>query len=202
MNTDLTSISPTHRRDSGTPAGWWAVYTRHHHEQAVADVLTAKGVEVLLPTFETARQWKDRKKIIRMPLFPCYLFVRESLGGRLPVLTTPGVHMILSHGERCAIVPDGEIQDIMRAARHPAMIEPHPFLNAGERVRVIRGAMTGVEGVLVRKKSGWRLVISIRLLTQSAAVEVSSLDVEPVRVQPLTTPAVTLPFHTSVSAAL
>jgi len=158
---------------------WWAVYTRHQHEKVIADMLTTKGFEVFLPLYESTRRWKDRKMVLSLPLFPCYLFVRGGLDRRLQVVTTPGIHMILYRGEQVAIIPDGEMDAIQRAMNGPCNIEPHPFLKCGTRVRVIRGALEGVEGILIRKKNLFRLILSVDMLEQSVAVEVHASDVEP-----------------------
>jgi transcription antitermination factor NusG len=159
---------------------WWALYTRHQHERAVADMLSAKGFEVFLPLYESIRRWKDRQKLLSLPLFPCYVFVRGGLNRRLQVITTPGVHMILTHGEHVALIPENEIQTIRRTLEGPYRIEPHPFLRCGERVRVIHGSLQGVEGILVRKKNQFRLVLSVEMLAKSVAVEIDASDVEPV----------------------
>ncbi|MGD0800078.1 MAG: UpxY family transcription antiterminator [Terracidiphilus sp.] len=158
---------------------WWALYTRHQHEKSVADMLSAKGFEVFLPLYESTRRWKDRNKILSLPLFPCYVFVKGGLDRRLQVVSTPGVHMILYYGERVAIIPEDEIQAIRKTVDGPMRVEPHPFLKCGERVRVTRGAMEGVEGILVRKKNHYRLVLSVAMLAQSVAVEIDASDVEP-----------------------
>lgn len=162
--------------------GWWALYTRHQHEKAVAEMLRAKGLDVFLPLYESVHRWKDRNKTLVLPLFPCYLFVRERVNGRLLTLSTPGIHMLLTLGERVAVIPDEEIAAIQHALRDPARIEPHPFLRCGERVRVIRGSLLGLEGLLVRKKNLCRLILSVQMLAQAAAVEVNASDVEPVAV--------------------
>ena len=171
----------TAREDSD----WWALYTRHQHERAVADVLSAKGFDVFLPLYDSVRRWKDRKKTISLPLFPCYVFVRGGINRRLHVVTTPGVHMILFHGERVATIPEIEIQAIRKTIEGDFLVEPHPFLKCGERVRVIRGSLEGVEGILVRKKSQFRLVLSVEMLAQSVAVEIDASEVEPLAVRAL-----------------
>jgi transcription antitermination factor NusG len=161
-------------------SGWWALYTRHRHEKAVAEMLAAKGFVVFLPLYESVRRWSDRNMLITLPLFPCYVFVRGGLHRRLDVVTTPGVHTILFWGERIAIIPDSEIQALRKAVDGPSRIEPHPFLKCGDRVRVTRGSLEGVEGILVRKKNVYRLVLSVDMMAQSAAVEIDASDVEPV----------------------
>jgi transcription antitermination factor NusG len=171
QNIDITALGDS---------DWWALYTRHQHERTVADMLAAKGFEVFLPQYESMRRWKDRSKLLSLPLFPCYVFVRGGLHRRLQVVTTPGVHMILYYGESVAIIPEDEIQAIRRTVEGPFRVEPHPFLKCGDRVRVTRGTLEGVEGILIRKKNLYRLVLSVDMLAQSVAVEIDGSDVEPV----------------------
>jgi len=160
-------------------SAWWALYTRHQHERVVADMLLAKGFEVFLPVYESTRRWKDRTKTLSLPLFPCYLFLRGGSQRKLQIVTTPGVHMILYRGDRVATIPEPEIEAIQRAVDGSCRVEPHPFLKCGMRVRVVRGALEGVEGILVRKKNLCRLILSVDMLAQSVAVEVHASDVEP-----------------------
>ena len=162
-----------------TEPGWWALYVRHQHEKAVADVLVAKGLEVFLPLYESLRRWKDREKLLSLPLFPGYVFVRGGPERRLQVVTTPGVHMILSRGDQCATIPETDIRAIRLALAKPEEVEPHPHLECGQRVRVKEGPLAGVEGILVRKKSLYRLVLSVDMLGQSAAVNIDAAAVEP-----------------------
>ena len=162
---------------SDTP--WWAIYTRHQHEKVVAEMLTSKDFEVFLPVYESTRRWKDRSKVLSLPLFPCYLFVHGGLDRKLLVVTTPGIHMILHRGDRVATIPQQEIEAIQRAVEGSYRVEPHPFLRCGMRVRVMRGALRDVEGILVRKKNLCRLILSVDMLAQSVAVEVHAADVEP-----------------------
>lgn len=161
------------------PAPWLAVYTRHQHEKAVAGMLSAKGFEVFLPLYESRRHWTDREQTIEMPLFPCYVFLRGEDGRRLQIVTTPGVHMILRNGGQLATVREDEIAAIRRAVEGPLQVEPHPYLHCGERVRVRRGTLAGIEGILVRRKNQLRLVLSVDVLTQSVGVELDAADVEP-----------------------
>jgi len=163
---------------SSVASTWWAVYTRHQHEKVVAEMLTTKGFEVFLPLYESIRRWKDRSKILSLPLFPCYVFVRGGLDRRLQVVTTPGIHNILYTGDQIALIPEGEVNAIRVAVSSPVRIEPHPFLRCGEKVRVTRGSLEGVVGILLRKKSLYRLVLSVEMLAQSVAVEIDAADVE------------------------
>jgi transcription antitermination factor NusG len=181
-----------------TAMPWWAIYTRHQHEKTVAEILKMKGVEVFLPLYPSMRRWKDRRQLLYLPLFPGYVFVRERLAQKLHVLTTPGVHMILSQGDRAALIPEDEIEAIRRTVSGERPVEPHPFLKCGERVRVTRGSLSGIEGILVRKKNVFRLVLTVQMLAQSVAVEIDASDVEPLGTR-VSTP---LPSNELVGAQL
>ena len=141
-------------------------------------MLSAKGLEVFLPLYNCARRWRDRTVHLSLPLFPCYLFLRGIRERRLEVVTTPGIVSVLSVNGEPAEVPESEIESVRRAIEWGNRVEPHPFLRCGDRVRVISGPLEGLEGILVRKKNLYRLVLSVEILERSAAVEVDVSAVE------------------------
>ncbi|MFP5236359.1 MAG: UpxY family transcription antiterminator [Acidobacteriota bacterium] len=157
--------------------GWWAVYTKHQHEKRIADVLMHHGAEVFLASYQETRLWNKRKVTLSLPLFPSYLFVREDSRLRLAVVSTPGVYMIVCQGGKLAVIPAAEINNLRRAMQCPRGIQPHSFLKAGQKVRIVRGVMEGVEGILLRHKGLCHVVLSINMLAQSAVVEVAERDV-------------------------
>lgn len=160
---------------------WYTVYTRHQHEKAVAENLLGRGLEVFLPVYEVLRQWNDRRKRLSLPLFPCYVFFRGNFERRARVLSTPGVHSIVTIGGQPAPIQETEIEAIRRAVTSGLRAEPFPFLQCGDRVRVKAGPLEGIEGILIRKKNTSRLILSAELLQKSMAVDVDAFSVEPVR---------------------
>jgi transcription antitermination factor NusG len=161
-----------------TPSAWYALYTRHQHEKTVAHVLTNKGFETLLPLYAVARRWKDRTKLLSAPLFPCYVFLNGGLERRLDIMTTPGIHALVSNAGQPAAIPAVEIDAIRRAVESGSRVEPHPLLKCGDWVRVKCGPLAGIEGILVRKKNLYRLVLSVEMLGKAAAVEIDAFLVE------------------------
>jgi len=165
--------------DGSAGTRWWhALYTRHQHEKVVAQALTGKGFEIFLPQYRTIRKWKDRQKEISLPLFPNYVFILGGLDRMLNIVTTPGVHSLVSWGGRPAEIPWKEIEAVRRLVDSSLPVEPHPFLKCGDFVRIKSGALEGIEGILVRKTRGVRLVLSVEMLSRSAAVEVDVNVVE------------------------
>ena len=157
---------------------WYALYTRHQHEKSVARILGCQGFEIFLPTHQIAHQWKDRIKPLSLPLFPCYVFIKGNLERRVDIVKTPGLYAIVSSGGQPAAIPPVEIESLRRVVESGAAAEPHPFLKCGDFVRIKRGPLAGIQGILVRKKNIYRLILSVDMLAKSVAVEVDALLVE------------------------
>jgi len=160
---------------------WYAIHTRSRHEFKVVDRLMQNGVEVFLPTVERISVWKDRKKKIAFPLFPGYLFVRiiptyETL---ITVLQTIGVVCFLGIKPlEPEAVGDNEINSLKLIVDNKYEVDPYPFLKKGQRVRVKRGALMGVEGFLVEKSGKHSLVLSVDVLKEGIALKIDASDVE------------------------
>ena len=165
---------------------WYAVHTRSNFEKRIASELLAKKIENYLPLIREVHQWKDRKKLVELPVFPGYVFVRfaDSSKKRLEILKTAGTVRILGQGERIEAVPDPEIESIQHLLKSNVPCFAHPFLREGAWVRVKRGPLKDLEGLLVRMKSNTRLVLSVTLLSQSVATEIDVSDVEVLRRAP------------------
>jgi transcription antitermination factor NusG len=113
-----------------------------------------------------------------LPLFPCYVFINADLERRLAIMMTPGVHSLVSNAGEPAAIPSEEIDAVRRAVESGARVEPHPLLKCDDWVRVKCGPLAGIEGVLVRKKNLYRLVLSVEMLGKAVAVEVDAFLIE------------------------
>jgi transcription antitermination factor NusG len=160
---------------------WYAVYTRANHERRVAGQLRERGVENFLPQYESVRKWKDRNVRLQMPLFPGYVFVHLALQNRLLVLEVPGVAWLVSFAGRPVAVPEEEFAKIRGFLNQGLCAKPHPYLKAGRRVRVRSGPLEGMEGIVVRRKNGSRLVISLELIQRAKAVDIAESSLEEAR---------------------
>jgi transcription antitermination factor NusG len=158
---------------------WYVASTAPHHEKWVARQLEGFQVQHFLPLYRSLRRWKDRRKELELPLFPGYLFVRIPLSERLRVLRTPGVVQIVGFQGRPQAVPDSEVETLRQSVLHGTSLQPHPYLKVGRRVRVQSGPLTGMEGILVRQKDAFRVVLSVEMITRSFAVEVDAADIHP-----------------------
>ena len=156
---------------------WFAVFTLPQNEKLAMKQLALREVEAFLPTYETVKVWKNRQRVRTvLPLFPTYLFVN------IDRRQTPGfssyrvLHIVGNYREEVPIA-DAEIE-LLRSGVRDRSMEPFRDLVVGEKVRIKRGSMEGVEGVLVRKGNGLRFVLSLKLINQCAAIEVGAEDLE------------------------
>jgi transcription antitermination factor NusG len=160
---------------------WYAVQTCANHEKRVLQQFDHRTVDAYLPLYESVRRWKDRRMRLELPLFPGYVFVHLALRDRLRVLQTPSVVRLVGFGGQPAALPDQEIEALRQGLTRKMHIEPHPYLKAGQRVRVKTGPLQGLQGILVRRKNVSRFVISLDLIMRSVAAEIDVADLEPVR---------------------
>jgi transcription antitermination factor NusG len=163
-------------------ARWFAVSARARHERLATAMLDALGVTNFLPLATQLRQWSDRKQLVMLPLFPGYLFVRINLltDSTLPILKVPGIVGLVKNNTGPLPIPDQQISDVRRVLAQQVQCSPHPFTpKEGDRVRIVRGALGGLEGTLVRTNSETWFVLSIDMIQRSIAVRVSRRDVEP-----------------------
>jgi transcription antitermination factor NusG len=163
------------------PLPWFALQVRTRQEIGIADCLASKGYERLLPLYTSRRRWSDRIKELEVPLFPGYVFCRFDPQNRLAVLKTPGVVRVVGNGRSPVRVCDHEINSLRALIASGLPKCPCPFLQAGDRVRIEVGPLRGSEGLLVRFKGNYRLVLSVTLLQRAVAVEIDSSFVLPLR---------------------
>lgn len=161
---------------------WFAIHTRARHEKQVSRQLTEKQFHAFLPLRRELHRWKDRQKEVELPLFSGYVFVQlaSQPHRRLSVLKTPGVVRIVGFGQQDIPVPDEQIETLRRLLESNALIGRHRYLRVGQRVRIISGALAGVEGILKRIRNSDKLVISIDGIQQAVAVELSGYSVMPI----------------------
>jgi transcription antitermination factor NusG len=159
---------------------WHALRIRSRWEKIAAEVVHGKGYEAFVPLYRKRSHWSDRVKELDLPLFPGYVFCRGDFSRQPALVTTPGVIGLLKFGGIPAIVSDREIEAMQSVIRSGFYAEPCPYLRDGQRVRVHSGALTGIEGILVRTKSGCRVVLSVETLCRSVAIEINRERVTPI----------------------
>jgi len=164
--------SPGRPRASEMNPDWVALVVRPRAERNVQKGLANMGLETFVAWHGVRRRWADRIKILEQNLIPGYVFCQSTFADRMAVMHQAGVERVVSFNRAPALIPDDEIAALRRAVRSELPLGPWPYLKAGQRVRIEKGALAGMEGTLARESSGWRIVVSVSALQRSIAVEV------------------------------
>jgi transcription antitermination factor NusG len=162
------------------PEHWYAILTRSRHEKAVVSRLQERGFTAFLPLVRESRAWSDRTKIVDLPLFPGYVFVRTrpTNENKVRALRVDGVVQFIGARGEATAIPDEQIASVRALLTHQLKYTLHPFLKLGQRVRVRGGALRGLEGVLIARDGERALVVSIDAIERSLAIRLEGYDVE------------------------
>jgi len=161
---------------------WRVLWTHSNCEQLVSDQLATKGFDLFLPTVEAWSRRGGVRRLSRVPMFAGYLFLRHAMdkASYLEVYKARGlVRLLGERWDRLDAVPDAEIEAIQKLVSSGLAILPYPYLREGQRVRITRGPLADVEGIVVRvsPKKGL-LVVSVNLLQRSIAVHLDCTQLE------------------------
>ncbi len=159
---------------------WYALHVRSQCEYKVRDALSREhAAEPFLPLYLERARWSDRTKTVERVLFPGYVFGHFDIEARRKVVAIPGVVRILGFGTELVPVADSDIDQVRRVVDSGLAVEPMALVTAGSRVRVADGILTGLEGVVIRLKGSWRVVVSVPMLGRSVATELDTDQLEP-----------------------
>ena len=162
-------------------SSWFAVHVKSRHEFIAFNELCEKSIDAFLPFANRVSQWKDRKKIVKYPLFPGYMFVQISPRPEdfLSVLRTRGVvnFISLEPGKPTPVVPE-EIISLRLLIESGKEINVYPHLKEGSRVRIKSGPLKNAEGILLRKAGEYQFLVNVELLGRCVSIKISAQEIE------------------------
>jgi transcription antitermination factor NusG len=157
---------------------WYVLFVRSNQEKQVTHHLKSREVEHYLPCYSSVRRWKDRRVKLEIPLFPGYIFVRLRLLERMKTISVPNVVSLVGTKDCPSVISEEEINLVKLGVEH-GKAEPYAYLKKGDRMAITSGVMTGMEGVLIRRQNGMRLIIALDSISKAFMVEVDSACVKP-----------------------
>jgi transcription antitermination factor NusG len=159
---------------------WFALQVRLNFERSVSKSLKEKGYQEFTPAYRIRRKWSDRVKEMECPLFPGYVFCRFDPKFRLPILQASNVLSVVGYGGQPVPISESEIISLQILVNNSCKPIPWPYLRVGQKVRVIGGALDGLEGLVQNFRSARRIIVSLHLLQRSVAAELEREHIEPV----------------------
>jgi transcriptional antiterminator NusG len=158
---------------------WYVLHTKSRFENVVHDGLGKKSIEVFLPKITVRSKRRDRKAMIRVPLFPGYLFVKTDLApeSHLEIVKTAGAVRLIGSKQGPVSVPEETIDSLKIMVAGDHLVTTGCNLKKGDKVLVVSGPFVGVAGTFVRYGGKGRVVVNIEALGQYAGVEVSEDEI-------------------------
>lgn len=189
---EIPSLWPADLFDHGFPCGrvidqgvkrdccgqWVAVKVESRCEKAVAREVSLRGWGYFLGLRRQIRYYQRRRVVVQTPIFPGYLFVLLS-----PEEQSTATLRKIKHVLYLLQPPDPlqlwkELHALYRVLESNCSITPEEQLQPGERARIIKGCLKGVEGIIIANREGWRLLVVIKMLGQGVSLEISVDQVE------------------------
>lgn len=158
---------------------WYAVRVKPQHERTVSYALQKKGFERYVPLYKALRRWADSLKELELPIFPGYVFCRIAPHDAPEVLATPAVYQFVARDAVPAPVEEHQLHVLQRIESAGLPVGPWPYLKDGQLVRISRGPLTGVTGLLASSTKSWHVVVNVQLLQRGVAVAVDRGDIAP-----------------------
>ena len=167
------------------PKQWLAVYVRLYHEKKTSARLNTMGIENFLPIQEEIHQWSDRRKMVDTVLLPMMVFVHVNPKERMEVLSfsTVSRYMVMRGESTPAVIPDEQMARFrfMLDYSEEAVCMNDTPLARGEKVRVIKGPLSGLVGELVTVGGKSKIAVRLNMLG-CACVDMPIGYVEPTKI--------------------
>jgi len=156
---------------------WFVLHTKSRREKKVADRCACLNVRHYLPLRKSITGRKGRRHMTDVPLFPGYIFCYLDDPERWRLLQTGHIANSLHVADQQALLDD--LRNIQHAVQQGAYLEPAAMVKRGQRVRIVDGPLTGLEGLVRRRAGHYRLVLNMDCIQQAVDCEIDVLMVKP-----------------------
>jgi transcription elongation factor/antiterminator RfaH len=159
---------------------WYVLHTKSRFENVVNEGLSKKRIEVFLPKVTVKSKRRDRKTMIRVPLFPGYVFVKTDLHPHhhLEIVKTAGAVRLIGSKLGPVPVPADTVASLKIMVSTDFPVTTGRRLQKGDKVMVVSGPFAGVVGTFARYRGRGRVIVNVEALGQYAGVEVDEEDLE------------------------
>jgi len=161
-------------------ANWYAFYTKPRAEKIVHEELGYKGIESYLPLIKTLKQWSDRKKWVKEPLFKSYVFVKLTTQDYYNVLNISGVVRCIHFSGKPTPIPENQIDLVRKLLSKDFVFEiVTERIKVGEEVEIILGSFMGFRGRLVAEKGKRRVAVALEQLGCTVLINIDIALLKP-----------------------
>ena len=165
------------RPDNNKP--WYVAHTKSRREKALAKYLADAGIGYCLPMYKHRQTSQKRVRYSLTPLFSGYVFFRGDDFERYSALRSNQIARLIEVQSPSQLI--NELSNIQHVILQEASVYPYDYVAEGQSVRIKKGPLKDVEGIIIRKDRHCRLVLSVTPIMQSMAITIDADMVEPIR---------------------
>jgi transcription antitermination factor NusG len=160
----------------GTDVAWWLAHTKSRSEKAFAWDLNNRDIEYFLPMLESSLVSGGRKRRVLKPLFPSYVFFRGDPDARQRALETDRLCQVIPVTNQVQL--ENELAALNTALAHEKCLDPFPFAATGRRCRVARGALRGIDGVVIERQGITKIILQVSVLGRGVPLNIDASMLE------------------------
>jgi len=150
---------------------WYLLYVKPRHEKKVVKLLLENNIEAFSPMVNVVKQWSDRKKIVKQPLFPSYVFINVyNSSDFYKPLSIQGVYSFVRLGNERASVKESEINQIKLLIENEDLsdIESNDeVFKIGDKTKITHGLLNGLECQIINVNNQNKIIVRIYSLQKN-----------------------------------
>ncbi len=156
---------------------WRIAHTKSRREKALANFLLKNNIAYYAPMLKTRQPNKKRVRYSFKPVFSGYIFFKATLHERYTALRSNQIANVIDVRNEYKLLQ--ELMQIQKAISLDAPLYPYEYLEEGQEVIVKKGPFKGIQGIVVKKKGNYRLLLKVSSIFQSVAMDIDADNVEP-----------------------
>jgi transcription antitermination factor NusG len=156
---------------------WRIAHVKSRREKALACFLAGHNTSYFLPLIKKRQPSKDRNRYSLIPIFTGYVFFRADNQQRYQALTSGQIANVIEVKDQAQLVH--ELKQVNEALQGELPIYPYDYVREGQMVRIVRGPMKNLQGIVQSKKSNYRLILRVSGIMQAVAMDVEADWIEP-----------------------
>lgn len=158
---------------------WYVFYTSPRAEKKVNEYLLSLGYQSFLPLKSEFKIWKNRqRKLIKLPLFPSYIFVLATRNDIFDINKVYGICRCVTYAGVPAIISDNDIMSLKIMQEMDVEVLRSDDLCSGDKIRIVDGPLCGYDGILIKIKGKEKFAVSVSCVNLTAVIDLDSSKIE------------------------
>lgn len=177
---DLSSVSIDSADMLANPSKmalrWFVAHSRPRREKKIVEHCERNAIAATLPCVRSVHKYRGKTVEFQKPLFPGYVFLQLNPEQTGIVRQSNHVANLLEVFDQAMF--EEQLQDILIAVASDVGIRLAPSIGEGNRVRIKRGPLEGIEGWVEHRQGLATVFLRLDFINQAAAIKIDAENLE------------------------